>query len=137
MSELHSLTIAQASRLIQSKSLSPVEYVEALIARIDALDGQLAAFVTRTDDLALEQARAAEREIARTGPRGPLHGIPFALKDIFETAGILTSGHSKVAREHVPVDDATTVRRLYEAGAVLLGKLATHEFASGGPSLDL
>jgi aspartyl-tRNA(Asn)/glutamyl-tRNA(Gln) amidotransferase subunit A len=137
MNDLHFLTIAQASRLIQSKELSPVEYVNALISRIEAFDEQLNAFITRTYELALEQARAAEQEIARGGVRGPLHGIPFALKDIYDTAGILTSGHSKIAQQRVPNENATTVERLYEAGAVLVGKLATHEFASGGPSLDL
>ena len=137
MNELHFLTLAEAGRLIHSKALSPVEYVDALISRIDALDDQVNAFITRTNDVALEQARAAEQEIMSGHLRGPLHGIPFALKDIYNTAGILTSGHSKIAREHVPVENATATQRLYDAGAVLLGKLATHEFASGGPSLDL
>ncbi|MGZ9006039.1 MAG: amidase, partial [Burkholderiales bacterium] len=137
MNELHFLSIAEAGRLIQTRALSPVEYVNALISRIDALDDQLNAFITRTNDLALEQARAAEREIAGGRIRGPLHGIPFALKDIYNTAGILTSGHSKIAQTRVPKENATTTQRLYDAGAVLLGKLATHEFASGGPSLDL
>ena len=137
MTDLHCLTIAQASRLIQSKELSPVDYVNALISRIDAFDDQISAFITRTNEVALEQARAAEQEIAHGRVRGPLHGIPFALKDIYDTAGILTSGHSKIARERVPRGNATAVQRLSDAGAVLLGKLATHEFASGGPSLDL
>lgn len=137
MTELHFLTIAQASRLIQTKDLSPVEYANALSARIDALDEQVNAFITRTNELALKAAREAEREIAAGRSRGPLHGIPFALKDIFDTAGILTSGHSKIAQHRVPEHDATSVERLHAAGAVLMGKLATHEFASGGPSLDL
>ena len=134
---LHFLTIAEASRLIETKALSPVEYVNALISRIDALDDQLNAFITRTNDLARDQARSAEREITKGSYRGPLHGIPFALKDIYDTAGILTSGHSKIAQHRVPKRNATATQRLYDAGAVLLGKLATHEFASGGPSLDL
>ena len=114
-----------------------MEYVDALFSRINALDPQVNAFITQTAELARTQARAAEKEITDGKYRGPLHGIPFGLKDIFDTAGILTSGHSKVSRNNIPTEDATTVQRLYDAGAVLMGKLATHEFASGGPSLDL
>lgn len=135
--ELHFLTVAEAARLIERKALSPLEYVNALIARIDALDDQVHAFVTRTSEIAIEQARATERDITRGAYRGPLHGIPFALKDIYDTAGILTSGHSKIAISNVPRENAATTQRLLDAGALLLGKLATHEFASGGPSLDL
>ncbi len=135
--DLHFLTIAQAGDLIRQRRLSPVEYVQALLSRIDALDSQVCAFVTKTAEVALEQARAAEAEIARGGYRGPLHGIPFGLKDIYDTAGILTSGHSKICRDNIPRDNAHAVQRLLDAGAVLMGKLATHEFASGGPSLDL
>ena len=134
---LHFLTIAEAASLIAAHKLSPVEYVDALFSRIDALDPQVNAFITKTADLARTQARAAEKEISNGKYRGPLHGIPFGLKDIFDTAGILTSGHSKVSRNNIPIENATTVRHLYDAGAVLMGKLATHEFASGGPSLDL
>jgi len=136
-SELHFLTVAQASRLIETRQLSPVEYVRALCTRIDTLDAQVSAFVTRTMELALQQARQAEAEIARGDYRGALHGMPFGLKDIFDTAGILTSAHSKICIDNIPQKNATTVGRLLGAGAVLLGKLATHEFASGGPSLDL
>lgn len=135
--DLHFLSIGEAARLIKSRRLSPVELTRALLQRIEALDPQLNAYITVTADLALKQARRAEREIVKGGYRGPLHGIPFGLKDIYNTKGILTSGHSKVCIDNVPASDATTVRRLYEAGAVLLGKLATHEFAHGGPSFDL
>ncbi|HUP95505.1 MAG TPA: amidase [Burkholderiales bacterium] len=135
--DLHFLSIAQAAALIETKALSPVEYVRELIARIDALDDQVRAFVTRTDDIGIEQARAAEREIARGEYSGPLHGIPFALKDIYNTAGVLTSAHSKIAMGNVPHENATATQRMLDCGAVMLGKLATHEFASGGPSLDL
>jgi aspartyl-tRNA(Asn)/glutamyl-tRNA(Gln) amidotransferase subunit A len=134
---LHFLTIAEAASLIAARKLSPVEYVDALFSRINALDPQVNAFITQTAELARTQAREAEKEITGGQYRGPLHGIPFGLKDIFDTAGILTSGHSKVSRDNIPTEDATTVQRLYDAGAVLMGKLATHEFASGGPSLDL
>jgi aspartyl-tRNA(Asn)/glutamyl-tRNA(Gln) amidotransferase subunit A len=85
----------------------------------------------------MAEARAAEAAIARGGRIGPLHGIPYALKDIYDTAGILTSGHSARCRERVPAEDATVVRKLREAGGVMLGKLSTHEFATGGPSFDL
>lgn len=134
---LHFLTIAEAARLIESRELSPVELTQALLDRIAALDPQLNAFITVTGELALEQARAAEAEIAADRHRGPLHGIPFALKDLYNTAGILTSAHSKICIDNVPHEDATATARLYAAGAVLLGKLATHEFAHGGPSFDL
>lgn len=134
---LHFLTIAQASELIRARRLSPVELTRAYLDRIAALDAQLHAYITVTAELALEQARRAEQDIAGGHYRGPLHGIPFALKDIYDTAGILTSGHSRVCATRVPARDATVVRKLYEAGAILLGKLATHEFAHGGPSFDL
>src|SRR5690242_7555890 len=135
--ELAFLTIAEAARLIERKQLSPVELTTALIRRTEALDPQLNAYLLPTPDQALDQARQAEQEIIDGGYRGPMHGIPFALKDIYTTAGIRTTGHSRICLDAVPSTDATTVRKLYEAGAVLTGKLATHEFAHGGPSFDL
>src|SRR6187551_2989657 len=135
--ELHYLSIARAAELIRKRKLSPLELTTALLERIATFDPQLNAFITVTVDLALEQARRAEREIANGDYRGTLHGIPFGLKDIYNTKGILTSGHSRVCADNVPDEDAAATRKLYEAGAVLLGKLATHEFAHGGPSFDL
>ena len=135
--ELHWLTIADAARLIESRRLSPLELTDALLARIDALDPQLNAFLLPTPEKARGQAKAAEREIMAGRYRGPLHGIPFGLKDIYATAGIRTTSHSKICENLVPTEDATTVAKLYQAGGVLLGKLATHEFAHGGPSFDL
>jgi aspartyl-tRNA(Asn)/glutamyl-tRNA(Gln) amidotransferase subunit A len=135
--ELIFLTIADAARLIEQKQLSPVELTTALIRRTEALDPQLNAYLLLTADRALDRARDAEREIMAGGYRGPMHGVPFALKDIYSTAGIRTTGHSRVCLNTVPSADATTVRKLYEAGAILTGKLATHEFAHGGPSFDL
>ena len=135
--ELHWLTMADAARLIEGRRLSPVELTDALLARIEALDPQLNAFLLPTPEKAREQARAAEREIMAGRYRGPLHGIPFGLKDIYATAGIRTTSHSKICENLVPTEDATTVTKLYQAGGVLLGKLATHEFAHGGPSFDL
>ena len=137
MSDLHFLSIAEASRLVRSRKVSPVELAQAHLARIRDFDGSLAAFITLTEDHAMKQARHAEREIAKRRYRGPLHGIPVGLKDIYNTKDILTSGHSRVCINNVPVRDAATVTRLQEAGAVQLGKLATHEFAHGGPSFDL
>ena len=135
--ELAFLTIAEAARLIEQKRLSPVELTTALIRRTEALDPQLNAYLLLTAERALDQARQAEREIMAGRYRGPMHGVPFALKDIYSTAGIRTTGHSRICLDTVPSADATTVRKLYEAGAVLTGKLATHEFAHGGPSFDL
>jgi aspartyl-tRNA(Asn)/glutamyl-tRNA(Gln) amidotransferase subunit A len=137
VSDLHFLGIAETSRLIKSKKLSPVELTEALLTRIAALDSQLSSFITVTVDLSREQARTAEQEIAKGEYRGPLHGIPFALKDIYNTKGILTSGGSRICKDNIPAGDATAARKLQESGAVLLGKLQTHEFAHGGPSFDL
>ncbi len=137
MADLHELSLIELSRLIAARKLSPVELADALIARAEALDGQLHAFVTPTFDLARQQARDAEAEIAAGRLRGPLHGIPFGLKDIYDTAGILTSAHSRVFIDRIPTEDATATAKLYEACAVLLGKLATHEMAHAGPSFDL
>ena len=130
--ELHWLTITDAARLIEKRRLSPVELIDALLARIEALDPQLNAFLLPTPEKAREQAKAAEREIMAGSYRGPLHGIPFGLKDIYATAGIRTTSHSKICENLVPTEDATTVTKLYQAGAVLVGKLATHEFAQTG-----
>ena len=135
--DLHLMSIAEAARLIAARELSPVEYVQMLLDRIAALDSQINAFITVTAEYALKQARRAEAEISSGNYRGALHGIPFALKDIIDTAGILTSGHSRLGVDRIPAGDAIVVARLYQSGAVLLGKLASHEFAHGGPSFDL
>src|SRR5688500_7459814 len=135
--DLHDLSIAELSGLIAARRLSPVELTDALIRRVEDHDGQTHAFLTPTFDLARRQAADAEAEIAAGDHRGPLHGIPFGLKDIYDTRGILTSGHSRVFIDRVPTQDATATRKLYDTGAILLGKLATHEMAHGGPSFDL
>src|ERR1700726_4685683 len=131
------LTITEAARLIEQRELSPVELVDNRLARIEKLDGQLHSFIRVLADQARADARAAESEINAGKYRGPLHGIPIGLKDIYETAGIATTGHSKVMQDHVPKADAFSVKRLRDAGAIVMGKLATHEFALGGPSFDL
>ncbi|MBS0561123.1 MAG: amidase [Proteobacteria bacterium] len=129
-------TIAEAARLIAAKQLSPVEFARALLQRIATHNPHLNAFLTVTEKHALAAARAAERAVI-AGRKGPLLGIPVGYKDIFETAGVRTTAHSRLLADNVPARDAETVRRLTEAGAVMLGKLATHEFAIGGPALDL
>ena len=131
------LTIAQASDLIERKALSPVELTEACLRRIETLDSQVSAVVTLTGERAIEDARRAEAEIANGRRRGPMHGIPFGLKDIYDTAGIRTAGQSRIAMDNVPARNAAAVDRLDESGAILLGKLTTHEFARSGPAFDL
>jgi aspartyl-tRNA(Asn)/glutamyl-tRNA(Gln) amidotransferase subunit A len=131
------LTIAEAARLIEKKELSPVELVDSRLSRIATLDGELHSFICVLADRARASARIAESEIAAGRYKGPLHGIPIGLKDIYETKGIPTTGHSKVMQDHVPAADAFTVTKLKDAGSVVMGKLATHEFAFGGPSFDL
>ncbi|HEX7286487.1 MAG TPA: amidase [Candidatus Angelobacter sp.] len=131
-SQLPLLDLAEAGRLVQKKEVSPVELAEACLARIERLDPKLNSFITVTADSALAEARRAEAEIARGEWKGPLHGIPVAVKDLAETAGVRTTAASKVLERHVPSEDAEVVRRLRSAGAVLLGKLNLHEFAYGG-----
>lgn len=131
------LTIAEAARRIAAKQISPVELAKDRLARAEALNPELHAFIRLTPELATEQARAAEaRQMAGT-LKGPLDGVPIGHKDIYETAGIPTTGHSRVLEHHVPKQDAAAVRAWAGAGTVMLGKLATHEFAWGGPSFDL
>ena len=136
-SELGFLSITDASAKLADKSLSPVDLVSALIARSERLDPQLNTYLLPCFDQAMDAARKAEADIAAGGRRGPLHGIPFGLKDIIDTAGIRTTCHSKILLDNVPTRDAEVARRLADAGAIMMGKLATHEFAFGGPSFDL
>ena len=131
------LTIAELNRFYDDRALSPVEVTKQLIRRIAAHDGRLHSFLLVTEEVALAEAAAAERAMMAGTRRGPLHGIPYALKDIIETAGIRTTGHSKLRQDHVPAADADIVTRLKAAGGILIGKLATWEFALGGPSWDL
>lgn len=130
-----SLTIAQAEDLMAKRELSSVELTEMLLQRIDEMDPHLNAFITVTAERAMEQARAADSKYGQ--PRSPMQGIPFGLKDIYNTAGIKTTAHSKLLIDNVPSEESTASARLNDAGAVLMGKLATHEFAHGGPSFQL
>jgi aspartyl-tRNA(Asn)/glutamyl-tRNA(Gln) amidotransferase subunit A len=131
------ITIADASKQIAAKKLSPVELTKDRLARVKKLDGTLHAFLLLTEDRALADASKAETRIMAGRPKGPLDGIPVAHKDIYNTAGIRTTGHSKLLEDNVPTKDAVTVTKLADAGTVMMGKLATHEFAMGGPSFDL
>ncbi len=131
------LTLADAAKLIAQKKLSPVELTKACLDRVARFDGDLHAFILPTEERALSDAKAAEAEIMRSGPRGPLHGIPMGLKDIVDTAGIETTCQSRLLAGNVPAEDAACAAKLAAAGTVLMGKLTTHEFADGGPSFDL
>jgi len=127
--EIPFLTASQLSKLIETKEVSPVEATEAYLDRIQAVDGKLNSYITVTGEQALESARWAEQEIATGVNRGPLHGVPLAVKDQFNTAGVLTTGGSSILKDNVPEEDATVMNKLKEAGAVLLGKLNMSEFA--------
>jgi aspartyl-tRNA(Asn)/glutamyl-tRNA(Gln) amidotransferase subunit A len=129
------LSLRDAGELVRQKKISPVELTNACLARIERLNPLLNAFITITAESALVEARAAETEIQRGKWRGPLHGIPIALKDLFDTAGVRTTAGSAVFKDRLPKDDAEVVRRLKASGAVLVGKTNMHEFAFGGTSV--
>lgn len=137
MSALHHLTIAEAAPLLERRELSPVELTEAVLRQIEARNDTLNAYVHVAADSAMAAARTAESEIGAGTYRGPLHGIPIGLKDIYDTHDMPTTGHSRLFQSRTPDADAHTTALLREAGAVILGKLATHEFAFGGPSWDI
>jgi aspartyl-tRNA(Asn)/glutamyl-tRNA(Gln) amidotransferase subunit A len=133
--ELTRLTLVEAMAMLRRRAVSPVELTQAFIARIERLNPALNAFITVTEEQALRQAREAEAQIQRGHWRGPLHGVPLALKDLIDTAGIRTTAASAVFKDRIPAEDAEVVRRLKAAGAVLLGKLNMHECAYGGTSV--
>ncbi len=124
-------TIAEQARLIHRKEVSPVEVVSSVLQQIEKLNSRVNAYITVMPEEALTAARKAEEEIASGQDRGPLHGIPVAVKDLFYTRGIRTTGGSKILKDFVPGEDATVVTRLKEAGAVIVGKTNMHEFAFG------
>jgi aspartyl-tRNA(Asn)/glutamyl-tRNA(Gln) amidotransferase subunit A len=132
--DVAALSLLDASELLRGRKVSPVELTKACLGRIDRLNPVLNAFITVTADQALADAKAAESDIARGRRRGPLHGIPIALKDLFDTAGVKTTAASAVFADRVPSQDAEVVRRLKQAGAVLVGKTNMHEFAYGDTS---
>ncbi len=124
-------SVAELGRALRSGALSPVELAEAALQRIEAIDGEVRAFVTVTRERALNEARQAERDLRAGLDRGPLHGIPLALKDLVATRGIRTSAGSAALADYIPDYDAAVVERLRAAGVTLLGKTNTHEFAYG------
>jgi aspartyl-tRNA(Asn)/glutamyl-tRNA(Gln) amidotransferase subunit A len=133
--QLPKLELSEASQAIQKKEVSPVELTQSCLARIEKLDPTLNTFITLTAESALNEAQKAEVEIARGEWKGPLHGIPLAVKDLAETASVRTTAASAVLEHYVPSEDAEVVRRLRKAGAVMLGKLNLHEFAYGGSGI--
>src|SRR6266851_5040910 len=128
-------TIVDLAPRLRRKEVSPVEVMRACLNRIEKLNPTLNAFITVTAESALAEARAAEIELSRGDWRGPLHGIPVALKDLLDTAGTPTTAASALYQNRIPTEDAEVVRRLRQAGAVILGKNNLHEFAYGGSSL--
>ena len=129
--------IAAAGRAYRDGRLSPAGLLDDLLARIDRLDPALHAFVHLDRAGALEAARAATRALSAGDDRGPLHGVPIAIKDVVDVAGMPTTCHSRLTSRDPAAADAAVVARLRAAGAIILGKVATHEFAIGGPSFDL
>ena len=134
--DLTQLSVSQLGRHIQRRDVSPVEVAEAFIRRIDALEPRLNAFITRVDEHALQAAREAEKEILRGDYRGPFHGIPVGLKDLFWTRDIRTTSGSLIDGEFVPAEDSAVASRIKAAGAYCIGKLHMTEFAFDGTSLN-
>ncbi len=137
MTAPHWLGVAEAAHAIAARELSPVELLASLLQRIGTLDPLLHAFIRLDAEAAMNAARAAETEIAAGRSRGKLHGVPIGVKDIIDVAGLPTTCHSKILLDNVAQQDAAVVARLRQAGAIIVGKLSTHEFAIGGPSFDL
>ena len=134
MSDAFQLGVAEAAEAIRQGELSPSDLAQSLLERIDSIDGGLQAWATIDREEVLGAARQREEELAQSGPRGPIHGVPVGLKDIFYTAGMKTAAGSKIYAEFVPEFDATVVTKIKDAGGVVLGKAVTTEFASGDPS---
>ena len=134
MSELYKIGVVEAAEMIRGGDISAAELMGALLARCEAMDDALKVWVTLDGDAAMEAARERDRKLANEGPRGPLHGVPVGIKDIYFTRGVLTTSGSKIYAEFVPDYDATTVALLKRAGAVIMGKAVTTEFACGDPS---
>ena len=134
MNDLSVLTLQDAADQLRRKRLSPVDLTQACLARIERLNPSLNAFITVSAESALASARSAEAELQRGRWRGPLHGVPIALKDLFDTAGVRTTAASALFKDRTPTEDATVVRKLKDAGAVLIGKTNMHEFAYGATS---
>src|SRR5438093_3672472 len=136
---LHFHTITELAALIKSQQLSPVAVTRALLERIAQLDGRYKSYAIVMPGQALEAARVAEQDICAGTYRGPLHGVPVAVKDLCFTKGVRTMGGTRVLADHIPTFDATVVGRLHAAGAILLGKLKLTQGAMGAypPALAL
>ena len=130
--ELIYLTIARASKLIEKNQLSPVTLLEAVLHQIEAVDPKVHAYITVTAEQAMTAAKAADSEIQKKHYRGPLHGIPIAVKDTHYTAGTRTTVATPILSDFVPAFDASVIQRIKDAGAVLVGKLNLPEFSFGG-----
>jgi aspartyl-tRNA(Asn)/glutamyl-tRNA(Gln) amidotransferase subunit A len=137
MTAPHWLTATEIAKGFAAKTLSPVELLNALLARIETVDPKIHAFIRLDPEGAMAAAKAAEAEMAAGRVRGPLHGVPVGLKDIIDVSGLPTTAHSKVLVDNIAQSDAVVTQKLRQAGAVIMGKLSTHEFAIGGPSFDL
>ena len=134
--DLSYLTIAELAPLLQERKLSPVELMLACLERIHSLDDRLHTFITLTEESAMEEARAAETAISSGDYRGPMHGIPIGLKDLYHTRGVATTAGSPILKEFVPEEDATSVAKLKKAGGIVLGKLNLFPFAYGATGLN-
>ncbi len=134
MTHSHELTVVEAAKKIRRHEISPVAMMEDLLNRVSRLEPTLTVWVTLNADAVLETARQRERELLNEGPRGPLHGVPVGIKDIYYTQGVLTTAGSLILADFVPDFDATTVAKLKQAGAIIMGKTVTTEFACGDPS---
>src|SRR5215475_5024401 len=134
---LHDYSIAEAGRALRDGTITSTALTEHALDRIKTIEPLISSFITLTRESALKEAAAADADFARGIDRGPMQGIPHALKDIYATAGIRTTCHSKLLVDNFPTEDSVVAARFKTQGAVLLGKLATHEFALGGPSFDL
>ena len=128
------LNLTNLSRLIAAREVSSSEATRAALARLEQLEDKLNAFITVLREQALAEAKKADEEIARGNYRGALHGIPLTIKDMFEMAGVLTTGGSKILAEWVPETDSALVERLRTAGAIIIGKTNLDEFGHGGTS---
>ncbi len=137
MTALHWLSASEIAKAYADRTLSPTELVRALLTRIEHLQPKLHAFVRLDAEAALDAARTAEAELAAGRSKGPLHGVPIGIKDIIDVAGLPTTAHSKILVDNIANRDAACVSSLRTAGAIIMGKLSTHEFAIGGPSFDL
>lgn len=137
MPEIWELGLAETARLVASREISPVEVIDHYLNRIAALDPLVHSYVRVEREAARAEARQAEADLASGRPLGPLHGVPMAVKDIIDIAGLPTTNGSRLTLDVVAGEDAGVIARLRQAGAIVLGKLDTHEFAIGGPDFGL